>query len=75
MVTAGVGLPEAVSWLGVYSTIALWKFVTHMSPEPSKVTASALATPVPEIVTAGVGVPEDASWLGVNSATEPTPLL
>jgi hypothetical protein len=70
MVTAGIGLPEAASWPGVYSTRVLPDSLSaHRSPEPSKATLPGEARLVPfaEIVTAGAGVPEVASWLAVYS--------
>jgi hypothetical protein len=78
MVTAGVGVPEAASWFGVYSTsVSLPVFVIHKSPETSKATplGSLTLDPFAEMVTAGIGLPEAASWLGVYSTRVVLPVF
>ena len=80
MVTAGVGAPEAASWLGVNSTRlgATPEFTTQRSPDRSKARelgCTMLGVASAERTTAGFGLPPAASSAWVNSMTVLFPLF
>ena len=79
IVTLGVGVPDAVSCVAVYSTTeSVWLSVTHRSPAASKARFSGPLRDAVEselMTTLGVGVPEAVSCVGVYMARKLLPQL
>ncbi len=71
--TAGVGLPEVTSWLGVNSSTAGVPSFCDTQRLPWASNVGITGSVIPVMVTAGVGLPEVASWLLVNSLTPAGP--